>query len=170
MYEELVNQLRNPWQYNGLIAELTDSAAEAIEELKLVAESNRRNAARWAETAEAAVEQLPRWIPTTERLPNNKREVQITVFWHDEWRTMYGYYDGAHWNLYIPMHTTDMPIDYDRCMIIFPDGREPTKMDRDDFFATYPEVVEVTDAYVIGWMEKPMPMPLPEPRKEEDNG
>lgn len=47
----------------------------------------------------------PRWIPVTERLPDNRRDVQITVFWHDAWRTMYGYYDGAFWHLYAPGHT-----------------------------------------------------------------
>jgi hypothetical protein len=54
-----------------------------------------------------AIEELskPRWIPVTERLPDDRRDVQITVFWHDAWRTMYGYYDGAYWHLYAPMHT-----------------------------------------------------------------
>lgn len=33
MYDELVKRLRHPWQYNGLIADLTNSAADAIEEL-----------------------------------------------------------------------------------------------------------------------------------------
>lgn len=39
MYDELVNQLRHPWQYNGLIADLTNSAADAIEELIRVADA-----------------------------------------------------------------------------------------------------------------------------------
>ena len=47
----------------------------------------------------------PHWIPVTERLPEDRRDVQITVFWHDAWRTMYGYYDGDFWHLYAPMHT-----------------------------------------------------------------
>ena len=47
----------------------------------------------------------PRWIPVTERLPDDLRDVQITVFWHGAWRTMYGYYDGSFWHLYAPMHT-----------------------------------------------------------------
>jgi len=103
MYEELVKRLREPCQYENCV--LCKEAADAIEELNLIAESNERSAARWAETAEKAVEQIPRWIPVTERLPDDRRDVQITVFWHDAWRTMYGYYDGAYWHLYAPMHT-----------------------------------------------------------------
>lgn len=33
MHSELIKQLRHPWGYNGLISELTDSAADIIEEL-----------------------------------------------------------------------------------------------------------------------------------------
>ena len=33
MYDELVKRLRNPWGFNGLIFELTNLAADVIEEL-----------------------------------------------------------------------------------------------------------------------------------------
>lgn len=59
---------------SGKLAAMVD-AADAIEELSLVAESNERSAARWAETAGKAVEQIPRWIPVTERLPQEREWV-----------------------------------------------------------------------------------------------
>ena len=37
MYNELVKRLRHPWEDNGLISELTNSAADAIEELQQIA-------------------------------------------------------------------------------------------------------------------------------------
>lgn len=100
--DELVKRLRNcvsdtvedcagcPYQggykgtycMNGLVSE----AADAIEGL-------------------SKMEKTTQWIPVVERLPDDRRDVQITVFWHDAWRTMYGYYDGAFWHLYAPMHT-----------------------------------------------------------------
>lgn len=52
MYDELVKQLRHPWQYNGLIADLTNSAADAIEELGRAAEVNAKRAMAWAAEAE----------------------------------------------------------------------------------------------------------------------
>lgn len=55
-------------------------AADAIEELSIVAESNERSAARWAETAEAAVEQIPSWFPVTERLPEESEGLD----WREE--------------------------------------------------------------------------------------
>lgn len=158
MYDELVQRLRehNGWALNKTL----DEAADAIEELEFACN-------RYEKDYKDLCTYLPKWIPTTERLPNDKREVQITVFWHDEWRTMYGYHDGAHWNLYAPMHTTDMPTNYDRCVVVLPYRKVATEMDGDNFYATCPELVEISEACVIGWMEKPTPMPLPDAQKEE---
>lgn len=52
MYDELVKRLRHDSESRALMRE----AADAIEELSLIAESNERSAARWAETAGKAVE------------------------------------------------------------------------------------------------------------------
>lgn len=80
---------RAGYGYRMISAEALDALAYTIEELS-----------------------RPRWISVDERLPENRRDVQITVFWHDAWRTMYGYYDGAYWHLYAPMHTevTDVEV------------------------------------------------------------
>lgn len=100
MYDELVKMLRTceerdscigcgvacPYINTGLCDNKAGKAADAIEAL-------------------SEKEKTAQWIPVTERLPDDRRDVQITVFWHDAWRTMYGYYDGAFWHLYAPMHT-----------------------------------------------------------------
>ena len=93
MYEELVKRLRAvtdgshedkcdgcPYDEDypccvDCLDTMLKQAADAIEELSLIAESNERSAAMWAETAGKAVEQIPRWIPVTERLPEEDCQV-----------------------------------------------------------------------------------------------
>ena len=84
MYEELVKRLKKrainlkeKFSRNAeLLSELMQ-AADAIKELSLVVESNERSAARWAETAGKAVEQIPRWVSVTERLPDAYEDVLL---------------------------------------------------------------------------------------------
>ena len=70
MYNELIKQLRHPWEYNGLISELTDSAADAIEELSKVldtvndAHNEGYDVGYWV----GRQDYEPQWIPVTERL------------------------------------------------------------------------------------------------------
>lgn len=85
MYSDLVKRLRTmcPEDYNNLMdftygaGQAMAEAADAIEELSLVVESNERSAARWAETAGKAVEQIPRWVSVTERLPDAYEDVLL---------------------------------------------------------------------------------------------
>lgn len=75
MYEELVKRLRshNGWALN----ETLDEAADAIEELSR--EIDIDNAAITAMDAA-----MPRWIPVTERLPEDARDVLVCYgFTHD---------------------------------------------------------------------------------------
>lgn len=105
MYEELVKRLREESEIERWLQphsanetpKLLDDAADAIEELEKFYQI-------MADAYEIEVTK-ERWISVTEKLPEDKRDVQITVFWHDAWRTMYGYYDGEYWHLYAPMHT-----------------------------------------------------------------
>ncbi len=114
-YKELVGRLRKriasttaDFSLQGDLLE----AADAIEELIV----ERRGTEEAVKVMQMEIDRLlasrtqkenveSKWIPVTERLPEDKRDVQITVFWHGAWRTMYGYYDGAFWYLYAPMHT-----------------------------------------------------------------
>jgi len=102
MYDELVKRLRTAKAVVFKTEDVTllGDAADAIEELIEKLNHADDQIERLVNAAEDR-----RWIPATERLPDDRRDVQITVFWHDAWRTMYGYYDGAYWHLYAPMHT-----------------------------------------------------------------
>ena len=105
--------LATEYDYAEIVRELRQDAstsrdlylADAIEELSRRAEEGEVVAESWQKACKGLESRMPRWIPVTERLPDDRRDVQITVFWHDAWRTMYGYYDGAYWHLYAPMHT-----------------------------------------------------------------
>ena len=120
MYEELIQRLRrcNQFKCNGCDYEnviscrvkLNAEAADAIEGLSGLVnhyggETGIKNLEEYASRYWDLLKNAPRWISVEERLPDNKRDVQITVFWHDAYRTMYGYYDGEYWHLYAPMHT-----------------------------------------------------------------
>ena len=43
--------------------------------------------------------QEPRWIPVTERLPEDRREVLVTAYWHETYQVMMASYfgDGLWW-------------------------------------------------------------------------
>ncbi len=88
MYDELVKSLRETRERVRQHPEIAmyvppyqlSAAADAIEELSLVAESNERGAARWAETVAMAVEQIPRLVPVTERLP---KDFESVLCWYE---------------------------------------------------------------------------------------
>lgn len=46
-----------------------------------------------------ALEQEPRWIPCSERLPEDRREVLVTAYWHETYQVMMASYfgDGLWW-------------------------------------------------------------------------
>lgn len=45
------------------------------------------------------VEQEPKWIPVNERLPDDRREVLVTAYWHETYQVMMASYfgDGLWW-------------------------------------------------------------------------
>lgn len=81
MYDELVNQLRHPWQYNGLIADLTNSAADAIEELQKAVYFHKYNSEFWEDKYNSLADE--KWIPVTERLPDAYEDV-LLLFPHNQ--------------------------------------------------------------------------------------
>ena len=82
MYDELIKDLRE-WprvcvEYTGSLDELHDKAADAIEELQGRAKVLEKVADKWCEA-------MPKWIPVTERLPENQ----------GQFLTRYGYGDAS---------------------------------------------------------------------------
>lgn len=75
MYDELIKRLRD-WprvctRYDGSVDQLHDDAADAIEELQGRAKVLEKIADKWCEA-------VPKWIPVTERLPEDGADVLIT--------------------------------------------------------------------------------------------
>ena len=79
MYENLVKRLRVcasdspcldcPERYSvgRCFDNIKKEAADAIEEVNLIAESNRRSMEAWAAESARAHDMIPRWIPVTEK-------------------------------------------------------------------------------------------------------
>lgn len=117
MYDELVKQLRDNAEFlvkassgclSNSFADTMKQAADAIEELEAIREEQK------AQIIAMAAEDKPRWIPVTERLPEQGKrylvirfdEVTKTQFidilWHDAhdlwWNRLYkGQYNVTHW-------------------------------------------------------------------------
>lgn len=78
MYDELIKRLRHPWENNELISELTNSAADAIE-------NTSKAYQMMAEAYEAEVTKR-RWISVTEQLPEEKHAV---IVWEPKYLNHY---------------------------------------------------------------------------------
>lgn len=72
MYDELVALLRKKYDKAPMVME----ACDAIEELSKLAEVNAKRAMKWAADAEKA-EKAQRWIPVTERLPEESEGLNL---------------------------------------------------------------------------------------------
>lgn len=93
MYDELVKRLRRyveieRSEHHG--AELEAEAADAIEELSHRATEWKAIAKSWRKVCEGLESRMPRWIPVTERLPEEKRASYLC-------RTEGGYCKEVRW-------------------------------------------------------------------------
>ena len=81
MYDELVKELRYLDEYSKLIystpSGIFREAADAIEELQQQVEHYHGCMNEWFEAAQEYKAEMPRWIPVTERLPEDTTEVLV---------------------------------------------------------------------------------------------
>lgn len=106
MYDELIGNLRaqaTHFHFNDETSLLLCQAADAIEDLSREAEVNAKRARKWAFDAERAEAKL-RWIPVTERLPEEYKDVlcYYEYFRYGDYNCMFrtidrGYYGDGRW-------------------------------------------------------------------------
>ena len=119
MYEELIKRLKDYYTARkGEIAELTEEAADAIEEL--VASVEGYKASTYVQFIEhghyTEMKFIPKWIPVTERLPDTCNPVLICLHWGlDDYEITVGEYWGNSkgspgWGIFDPYVTHWMPL------------------------------------------------------------
>lgn len=94
MITELVERLRK----NSALLEITFSTAENLREAADVIEelSTKLQAANMERSSQYY---NGGWIPVSERLPEDRREVLVTAYWHETYQVMMASYygDGLWW-------------------------------------------------------------------------
>lgn len=78
---------------------LGDDLAEAADRL----ENQNAHIAALQQEIEKLRGQLPRWIPVTERLPEDRSDVLVVAYWHERWGVYMGWCapERAAWSVHI---------------------------------------------------------------------
>lgn len=163
MYDELIKRLRRCASYDPrFVIQDCEDAADAIEDLQQITTHYEEESKGWwlaacdaKEERERLKEQIPKWIPVTERLPENGVHVLLSC------KCGAGAYvcDGFHTEKYsMPAEFyADIDADYDEEAdeYYFPEGWWEVIKNWDDY-----SCVAIEDT-ITHWM------PLPEPPEEK---
>lgn len=78
---------------------LGDDLAEAADRL----ENQNAHIAALQKEIEKLRRQVPRWIPVTERLPEDRSDVLVVAYWHERWGVYMGWCapERAAWSVHI---------------------------------------------------------------------
>ena len=78
---------------------LGDDLAEAADRL----ENQNAHIAALQKEIEKLRRQVPRWIPVTERLPEDRSDVLVVAYWHERWGVYMGWCapERAEWSVHI---------------------------------------------------------------------
>ena len=90
--QELVNALREhaDWWENG---DMMDPLGGLEKDLLAAADriANQNTHIALQREIEKLRGQLPRWIPVTERLPEDRSDVLVVAYWHERWGVYMGW-------------------------------------------------------------------------------
>lgn len=91
--QELVNALREHadwWENGDMMDPLGGLEKDLLAAADRIANQNTHIAALQREI-EKLRGQLPRWIPVTERLPEDRSDVLVVAYWHERWGVYMGW-------------------------------------------------------------------------------
>lgn len=76
---------------------------DEIVKMGMAYEDSKRYSGRLELKLNAAVKRMPRWIPVTERLPEDRSDVLVVAYWHEKWGVYMGWCapERAAWSVHI---------------------------------------------------------------------
>ena len=103
--QELVNALREHadwWENGDMMDPLGGLEKDLLAAADRIANQNTHIAALQREI-EKLRGQLPRWIPVTERLPEDRSDVLVVAYWHERWGVYMGWCapERAEWSVHV---------------------------------------------------------------------
>lgn len=83
--------------------EATGMMPDEIIKMGMAYEDSKRYSGRLELKLNAVAKQLPKWIPVTERLPEDRSDVLVVAYWHEKWGVYMGWCapERAAWSVHI---------------------------------------------------------------------